>query len=487
MADTGSVFVNVTTTNYTPTINVASLFTGQGARVRFNLNITAPDGATADNIQIYINNLNPAAASVNQINPATGQIIQADITEFTLQQHLTGQIVQDQSGVNQDPNFKVAVSSYNGPQSAWFDVSTRFFPTPNMITRQITYDATSANDQTPLPLSNQNFDTLSNNVPQAVVYTLYYGNDPHAGIYRIGDFQNHITGFTQADADNATNPVLYFIPDGTGKKPDIWVSVSDGYNTLPKVPIDMVLNIAPDVKIKSSLPAWAGYVPGGTIGFATLTYFGLDYRRHYLNSFANMIRHATSMGHSKLGYRLFDSTEGDKFCELIDALMTASGMKGDIDFQMKQYNYFSYRAWVPYVEYPPEKKLKRMAKAFANILERHMVKGEICGLELYYSVKGHPINKALIKRDREEKAKENQSNQIKLIGTAIANEYARIKDLPDEACCASIANCFSWKNNKDDNGIVFTSNNRPQSEKELERMQSFSGSGSGSAVSTVKL
>jgi hypothetical protein len=428
--------VNVVTENFVPFLHSVSLNIGQNNRSHFIIDVTTQDLVPQNQIFMFITNTNPSAADID----VNGTITQ-NIAIFTMDQ--INMVYAEQLGGNNSPQFTASASSYNGTKSASIPVNVNFFPTPQLIIRQITYNAKNPSDRTPVPITNANFEVTDSNSPASEqVFLLTYNSDSHGAIYRKGDFSHPITTFTQADANNVTNPVLYFIPDGSGKDPSFMVSFSDGYNTLPAVPVSMQYTIAPaPVKITGSSWFSPARLIESIIVFVAGRQFAkmlADGLRHRNNKFANFVRN-----HGSFGYPSFDTNNGAKFAALIDKLATKAlinqrminrdsekvvgdmgvAVNGVIDQYLRDYNFFI--RYIPFYETKEEKELKKIALVFSSVLKSHkdIDESRFIRLLMFIFLGGLPLKKDILDL---EKSSANIDNMAGRITSALAGQDSMI-------------------------------------------------------------
>lgn len=402
-----SVPVAVTAQNFVPTLNNAYLYIGQGNSSRFILDISTEDNVPANSLNIFLNNLNPSAASVEYRN---GTVTQQGINRYTLDKNNDVQVRH--LGGNSAPQFQVSVSSYDGQQSQAINVNVFFFPKPQIIARQISYNAKSKDDRTPVVITDLNFENINSNSPtSAQIYTVIYDGNPHGGFYRKPDFDNRIEYFTQAEVDNTTHPIIYFIPDGSGEKPNIEIGFSDGYNTLPIVPIEFDYTVAPAVepsKANNQLVTGADVIQYfiGLIVANKSAKMLADFIRHRKNPFANFVRNA-----GNFGYNSFDTVSGHQFTTLVDKMVTTHGITGEVKKNAMEYSFLS--RYIPFYMTPQERKLIIFAKAYAEELAKHKEVDQFILARWFYRFYwGFPLNAGILNQDSNT---ENVSNMVTTI------------------------------------------------------------------------
>jgi hypothetical protein len=465
-----SIPVDVVTQNFIPTVRNAYLYIGQNNRSQLIFDIQTQDNVPANSLNVFLGNLNPSAATAELVN---GTVTEQGITQYTLNEN--NQVWVQQLGGNNAPQFTVAVSSYDGQPSVPVNVNVFFFPTPQEIARQFTYYAKNTTDTTPIPITNINFEVINSNSPTTEqIWLVYYGSNPHGGIYRKGDFNNPITSFSQADADNVTNPVLFFIPDGSGQDPNFSVGFTDGYNTLPVLPVNIQYTVAPAPVPAPSTPqtqannsnflnttSLALKIAGAFIGLVTAEKRYEDFIRHYINPFANFVKRTGWFYGQGFGYFSFESNSGAKFSDLIDKLETlvivkrkkknietgieegediAVPIKGIINDELKNYNFFI--RFIPFYTTKENETLKRIAAIFASELKDYKDVDEHFSIRLlcYLAFGGLPLKKDMLN------LAENEAN-IRKIADNITQKLA--EDTSKKTCC----NVWSLCNGKSRNNM----------------------------------
>lgn len=438
-----TVPIYIVTQNYTPFFNSApTLYVGQNNRSHFNLDIGTQDHAPLNQIHVFVTNPNPSAATVEYINATSTQ---QGVTQYTFDQN--NQIWAQQLGGNNAPQFKIGLSSYNGQPSTPVDVNVYFFPTPQIITRQITYNAKKRSDRTPLAITNVNFNAIGSNSPEdQQIWTYYYKNN-YAQIYQSANLNVAITQCTQAQLNNVTNPVLEFIPDGSGKVPEIWTSFSDGYNTLPSVPVDIHFTVTPSAG-KNNYLTTVLYAVILRVAAALIQNY-LCYRR---NKFANFVR-----SEGNFGYFSFESVPGAKFANLVDTLASQVQIKdvvinketgqvqgqeilvqisGKITSLLLHYAYL--QACFPNIfaklccqaRVDDEKEIKRIAKAFAKELKKYRDVEENIVLRILHwlLLGGIPLKQEVEKWDKDNPNLKNMASEIeKLINDPVTEKGSCLK------------------------------------------------------------
>lgn len=425
-----SVPVYITTTDYTPTLS-SKLFIGQNSWGSFELNVTTVDDAPPDQITVYVTNLFPSAALVHRINETTGAIVQADISQFTLLEHMQGKIKPKASDTGDIPGFQLSARAYNSPASTPLPTFVRYFETQQVLIHQINYVAKKDGDVSPLFMDDTNFLTQDKNIPpEQQTYKLIYGNNPIGTLARKDNCNVRITEYTQADV-NARTEICFTPGDGND---DIYMYTDNGYTVTVPVPINYkhsVLQQTVDKNTGKSATSQSLTVVkavGGTIVGLLGTRWIANKTRDLKNCFANMVYKEGS-----LSYWNFVFTDGDAYQRVINKLVEQAGLKDQVDTLVGEYtSHWCFGGTAG-------SELSEIAKIFAKELKNYLVVGdsdwkEYCKhlpTHMYYAVMGTPLQAALLDFEADENdGLAKNAATISLLARKISDAYAQFKCPP---------------------------------------------------------